>query len=144
MPDPFTIIGLLDTLIGWSLEIYKFLSAVSDAPRGIASLANELHILRGIFPLVKDVAVKISNSSILANDSQWLPALQSVLEECRAEFKKLLTYVVGSKQDMYIHTWERLYRKASWVLANDALQGSINRLERYKSCLQLILQVSTM
>lgn len=144
MADPFAIIGLVDTIAGWSLQIYNFLSAVSDAPSEITSLLAEIRTLQGIFPLVRNIADEVSTSSLLTVDLRWLPMLSSILEECRAEFKKLLTFVVNSKQDRHVHSWERLYRRCVWVLSGDAIMQSVARLERFKASLSLVLQLSSL
>ena len=139
MADAFAIIWLIDTIVGWSAQIYKFLSDVAGAPAEITSLLSELHTPQETFSLVRDTASRIRQSSILANSAWWLPALRGVLEQCKTDFKLLLTIVVGSKQDNYIHSWERLYRDFRWVLKKDELQETVNRLKRYKSSLMLIL-----
>ena len=112
---------------------------MAGAPAEITSLLSELHTLQETFSLVRDTASRIKQSSILANNARWLPALRGVLEQCKTDFRLLLTIVVGSKQDNYIHSWERLYRDFRWVLKKDELQETVNRLERYKSSLMLIL-----
>lgn len=145
MADPFSItassfavVGAADVVVRLSLECHRFLSEIKDAPEEIDRLRTSIKENRELVDtLMKHLAdLRDPTSSISSSTIDLSPAINQTNSSVRALQRELNALLLLSKKyNGGNKTWERV----KWVLDERKISKCLERLERTKSTLGVVL-----
>jgi hypothetical protein len=139
MPDPFAIIGLVDTAFGLGCNIYAFFSALKDAPKEINSFVEELGVCNSVLEEVRKYVKAFAASSFATGDALTLEIVEITLKQCESEFRDIHDAIKTQEEKLSLSTLRKLGSSASWVFDSDERDKSTQRLSRARAALEMAL-----
>jgi hypothetical protein len=139
MPDPFAIIGLVDTAFGLGCKIYAFLSALKDAPKEIRSFVEEIRVFNSVLEEVKKYVKAFTASSFVTEDALKLEIVEIALKQCESEFRDIQDAIKPREESPSLSPLRKFGSSSSWIFDSVGRDKSTFRMSRARAALETAL-----
>lgn len=139
MPDPISIISLVDTAFGLGSKIYTFFSAMKDAPKEIHSFAEELGIFNAVLEEVRKYIKAFTRSSFALEDALTLEIVEITLKQTETEFQDIYDAIKKQDGKLSYSILKKLGSSSAWVFDRDEREKSTQRITRARANLETAL-----